>query len=136
MKTVSAFDMQRQITKAYLEDAGISLVLKRPVRERTATGGLGTESITELPPQTFALIGPQAGLRRAPEAPADVGSIASYNLTLLGYHDADVLDNDFFELDNGRYRVDFVFPDHYRAQYETVCVVVYEGSHTPPDLSS
>lgn len=127
MKTVSAVDANRELTQTYLEEAGIELTLKRPVRSRTASGGLTTDSITELPPQTFALIGPQAGLRRAPEVPADVGLIASYNLTLLGSYDADVKDNDTFELNGGQYRVDFVFPDHYRAQYETVCVVVFEG---------
>lgn len=127
MKTVSAIDAQREITNTYLEDAGFDIVLNRPVKSRTPSGGLTTDSVTVLPAQRFALPNAQTGLRRSPEAPADVGEISSYNMTLLGYYDADVEENDYFELDGERYRVDFVFPDRYRAQYETLCVIVFEG---------
>lgn len=126
MKTISIIDVHRRMTKEYLEDAGIELILTRHERVKSDTGGYSTTSRV-LDSQIFAIIGPQAGLRRAPEVPSNVGDVAAYNLTLLGYHDADVRDNDTFELDGGRYRVDFVFPDSYRAQYEKVCVVVYEG---------
>jgi hypothetical protein len=127
MKIKSAIEENKKITQAYLEEAGIDLTLTRIVKQKTSTGGF-TPVPSTLPVQRFAIIGPQAGLRRAPEVPTNVGEIASYNLTLLGHYDADVKDNDTFELKGGRYRVDFVFPDDYRDRYETVAVVVYEGS--------
>lgn len=126
MNTVSAIEANREITRDYLKESGFEVVLTRYTRVPSDTGGYTTDS-QELAPQIFALIGPQAGLRRSPEEITNVGEVANYNLSLLGHHNANVQDGDTFILDGGKYRVDFVFPDQYRARYETVAVVVYEG---------
>lgn len=123
MKVLTEIDALKESTEDFLETNSRLITLTRHTKTRTETGGWVT-SETVLEPQSFAIIGPTAGLRRAPEVPTDVGQVASYHLSLVGYPNADVRDSDTFELDGGKYRVDFVFPEH---KYKTHAIIVYEG---------
>lgn len=114
----------RSNTKAFIEADDRQVILRRPTRTSTGTGG-SRPSTTPLPAQTLRLL-PAAESTSTERRTAD-GSVVKPTWVLLGVHTADMKRGDVFDLPDGT--VGEVVYVHEKRDYEVKGEVVARGPH-------
>lgn len=115
-------NVQRRVTKAFIQADSKQVVLLRASRVPDGSGGVAMGDPTPIPVQTMRLI--PLGRDGAQERFTANGEAVQPTYALLGEHTADVQRWDQFILDGARYEVVFI---HENRQYELKAEVAYRG---------
>lgn len=103
-------DVQRSLTKSFIDTAPLELVLKPRNRVRTSTGGWMWQDAVPRAAQVMRLCFTAAGISEVPVSVAgEDGAARKSEMMLLGEWDSELDVNDTFEVDGHTWIIDQVY---------------------------